>query len=397
MDPVTEKKCDAVDVGKRVRVVKGKHAGANGSVVEVLKGGWIRVRRDNGDVVSVQGKGSMQPLQSSPYGVEQRHYVPRKPAGKSQGFMRRPLSEMSSNKDSTYVEEDEEEVDEDDDNDEDYSEDEAANLEKELKLWRARSAAKREQLQKLRRLEAERRQQAEQTAREFERQQRYREAEIEREEAAARELEREEAAARELERQRAAQLAREKERAQRLREAARALRKEKEAAERKKKLEHENLLRRREQKRRDEERRKKGAANNTSNNRRYPDFSKASQQRRFFPEGPSARPSSSTFARDQKEWPPRPPKQPRRPPAESRLSKARHFKVLELQFTARTPEIKRQFRELARQHHPDKHPGRESNGTATEIMAKINEAFAVLKNAETREKYKKAVLAGQAK
>jgi DnaJ-class molecular chaperone len=61
-----------------------------------------------------------------------------------------------------------------------------------------------------------------------------------------------------------------------------------------------------------------------------------------------------------------------------------YYQTLGLSRTATPPEIKKAFRKLAREHHPDKRPG----DTAAERRFKeINEAHAVLSDPEKRRKY----------
>lgn len=59
-----------------------------------------------------------------------------------------------------------------------------------------------------------------------------------------------------------------------------------------------------------------------------------------------------------------------------------HYDVLGVARTARADEIRRAYRALARDHHPDRHGGR----TTTEIV-RINEAWRVLSDAQRRQRY----------
>lgn len=328
----------AVDVGQRVRVIKGKHAGVTGLVVEVLKGGWIHVRRDDGSVVSVQGRSSLS-------GEEDNTRL-RKPFAK---------------------------VNED-----------VTGLRKELEEWRARAEAKRREIEALRFREAERRQV--------------------------------EAAARELERQRAEQINRERLKVQQLREAARAMRLKKEAVERaaqrdadKKRSSEKNSrdawARFQEFQRREDDRHKWRRHADSSKPHRK-DVPRPEEDGTAFDCREARRKENDhrayVHARERaRHWQHQPKVPPRQRPAphrpDGRLARASHFKVLDLDPSAKTPEIKRQFKQLAKKHHPDKHYSRESIGKATELMARINEAFAILKDVTTREKYKRDVIAGNAK
>src|SRR2546425_1340787 len=61
-----------------------------------------------------------------------------------------------------------------------------------------------------------------------------------------------------------------------------------------------------------------------------------------------------------------------------------YYQVLGVSETASTDEIKKAFRRLAKQHHPDRNP---NNPQAVERFKEINEAHDVLSDAEKRKKY----------
>lgn len=60
-----------------------------------------------------------------------------------------------------------------------------------------------------------------------------------------------------------------------------------------------------------------------------------------------------------------------------------YYRILEINPSASSEEIKSSYRRLARQHHPDVSKGSDS----AEVLAKINEAYEVLGNPESRRSY----------
>src|SRR3954467_4096215 len=61
-----------------------------------------------------------------------------------------------------------------------------------------------------------------------------------------------------------------------------------------------------------------------------------------------------------------------------------YYQLLGVAETATTDEIKKAFRRLAKQHHPDRNP---NNPQASERFKEINEAHDVLSDAAKRKKY----------
>ena len=61
-----------------------------------------------------------------------------------------------------------------------------------------------------------------------------------------------------------------------------------------------------------------------------------------------------------------------------------YYKVLGVAKTATQDEIKKVFRKLAKQHHPDKNPG---DKKAEETFKEMSEAYEVLSDPEKRKKY----------
>jgi len=69
-----------------------------------------------------------------------------------------------------------------------------------------------------------------------------------------------------------------------------------------------------------------------------------------------------------------------------------YYKVLGVSRTASDDDIKKAYRKLAMQYHPDRNPGKED--WANEKFKEINEAYAVLGNQEKRSQYDRFGTAG---
>ena len=61
-----------------------------------------------------------------------------------------------------------------------------------------------------------------------------------------------------------------------------------------------------------------------------------------------------------------------------------YYEVLGLPRTATEEEIRKEFRKLARKHHPDVNPG---NKSSEEKFKEINEAYEVLSDGDKRRRY----------
>ncbi|MDE7463569.1 MAG: DnaJ domain-containing protein, partial [Clostridiales bacterium] len=70
-----------------------------------------------------------------------------------------------------------------------------------------------------------------------------------------------------------------------------------------------------------------------------------------------------------------------------------YYEILGVSKTASEDEIKSSFRKLARQYHPDLHPGDEA---AANKFKEINEAYETLSDAQKRAEYDTAQSAGSA-
>jgi len=71
-----------------------------------------------------------------------------------------------------------------------------------------------------------------------------------------------------------------------------------------------------------------------------------------------------------------------------------YYEILNVPRDASDDDIKKAYRKLAMQYHPDKNPGKEK--WANEKFKEINEAYAVLGDAEKRQKYDQFGTTGQA-
>jgi len=71
-----------------------------------------------------------------------------------------------------------------------------------------------------------------------------------------------------------------------------------------------------------------------------------------------------------------------------KLSKQKdYYKILNVPKTANKKEIKKAYRKLAQQYHPDKYEGDMTKEQVQDKMSEINQAYEVLSNDELREKY----------
>ena len=66
------------------------------------------------------------------------------------------------------------------------------------------------------------------------------------------------------------------------------------------------------------------------------------------------------------------------------MAKRDYYEVLGVSRDATVDEIKKSYRKLAMQYHPDKNPG---NKEAEEKFKEIAEAYAILSDPQKREKY----------
>jgi len=76
------------------------------------------------------------------------------------------------------------------------------------------------------------------------------------------------------------------------------------------------------------------------------------------------------------------------------MPKKDYYSILGVSKTASDEDIKKAYRKLAMQYHPDKNPGKEQ--WANEKFKEINEAYGVLGNAEKRQQYDRFGTTGDA-
>ena len=64
-----------------------------------------------------------------------------------------------------------------------------------------------------------------------------------------------------------------------------------------------------------------------------------------------------------------------------------YYEILGVDRNASEEDLKKAYRRLARQHHPDTHTGHQEKKTAEERFKEINEAYATLSDQEKRRRY----------
>ncbi|TAJ23327.1 MAG: molecular chaperone DnaJ, partial [Nitrospirae bacterium] len=69
------------------------------------------------------------------------------------------------------------------------------------------------------------------------------------------------------------------------------------------------------------------------------------------------------------------------------MAKRDYYETLGVDRTASEDEVKKAFRKLARQHHPDLHSGDHQKKTAEEKFKEINEAYEILSDQQKRQRY----------
>ena len=76
------------------------------------------------------------------------------------------------------------------------------------------------------------------------------------------------------------------------------------------------------------------------------------------------------------------------------MSKRDYYETLGVDRNVSDDELKKAYRKLARQHHPDLHTGEQQKKTAEEKVKEINEAYETLRDQEKRKRFFVASLVG---
>jgi len=71
----------------------------------------------------------------------------------------------------------------------------------------------------------------------------------------------------------------------------------------------------------------------------------------------------------------------------ARVTKRDYYETLGVERTASDDEIKKAFRKLARQHHPDLQTGDQQKKVSEEKFKEVNEAYEVLSDQDKRRRY----------
>ena len=69
------------------------------------------------------------------------------------------------------------------------------------------------------------------------------------------------------------------------------------------------------------------------------------------------------------------------------VSKRDYYEILGVDKNVSDDELKKAYRKLARQHHPDLHTGDQQKKSAEEKFKEINEAYEILSDQEKRKRY----------
>ena len=69
------------------------------------------------------------------------------------------------------------------------------------------------------------------------------------------------------------------------------------------------------------------------------------------------------------------------------MSKRDYYETLGVERTASDDELKKAYRKMARQHHPDLQTGEAQKKTSEEKFKEVNEAYETLSDQEKRKRY----------
>jgi molecular chaperone DnaJ len=76
------------------------------------------------------------------------------------------------------------------------------------------------------------------------------------------------------------------------------------------------------------------------------------------------------------------------------VSKRDYYETLGVERTASDDELKRAYRKMARQHHPDLQTGEAQKNASEEKFKEVNDAYETLRNQDKRQQYDRTMKGG---